>query len=187
MPPTTTTTDGKLGSSTDGKFLSAIEAFKKRTPSWMMQRDTLPPTTDIKKSRTDGKGDRKPSWMQPETMPTTTTTTTTTDGRRSVPGHGAERIGRKPKEIKQESLLKQRHVVSLLFMEAVYSVGVFLAARLFTGCRSYYMCVKIELKCEEHEGYPWLGYDWCIAFTRRIYHDLDNLLRVTIVNRTTYC
>ena len=46
-----------------------------------------------------------------------------TDDRRSDSGHSAERAVRENKEIKQESLLAQRHIVVLLFMEAVYSVS----------------------------------------------------------------
>ena len=55
--------------------------------------------------------------MQPVTM------IPTLDERRSRSEHDTERAGRNPKEVKQESLLAQRHVVALLFMEAVYAVS----------------------------------------------------------------
>ena len=62
-------------------------------------------------------GIRKPSWMQLETMPPSTNV------RRSESEHAAERPYRKTKEVEQESLLAQRHIVMLLFMEAVYAVS----------------------------------------------------------------
>lgn len=84
-------------------------------PSWV-QAEKIPLITDKTIAETDGDIDRKPIWMQPVTVHSTTNYTMSTSD------NDTERAGRIPKEVKQESLLAQRHVVVLLLMEAVYSV-----------------------------------------------------------------
>lgn len=121
-PPTATTTKGKSGPA-DGIFRSAIETLGIRKTSWAKPK-AMPATTDGSSDLTDGtsdlsdgSGDRKPSWMQPETMPATT------DDTYGESDRVAERAARKTKDLKPDSLLAQRHIVALLFMEAVYSVS----------------------------------------------------------------
>ena len=91
-----------------------------------MQPETMPPHTDGRNSPIGGGHYRsaveafditKPSWMQPET------TALNTHGGKIESGHDPEGAGPEMREIKQESLLAQRHVVVLLFMEAIYSVS----------------------------------------------------------------
>eukprot|EP00904_Undaria_pinnatifida_P003322 jgi/Undpi1/12991/HiC_scaffold_7.g02655.m1 len=67
----------------------------------------------------EGYGIRKPSWMLPDTTPIPTATRENGNGSSH---DDADRISRKTEDLKPESLLKQRHVVALLFMEAVYSM-----------------------------------------------------------------
>ena len=114
IPPTAT--DGR-SSSTGGSFRSALEAIGIRKPSWPKE-GAVPASKDRTKDSTHIDTERKPSWMQVETMPPTAA-----DGSVNEADHGAERARRKTKEIKQDSLLAQRHIVALLFMEAVYSVS----------------------------------------------------------------
>eukprot|EP00904_Undaria_pinnatifida_P003321 jgi/Undpi1/12990/HiC_scaffold_7.g02654.m1 len=61
----------------------------------------------------------KPSWMLPDTTPLPTATKGDGDGWSHDDINGPRR---KTEDLEPESLLKQRHVVALLFMEAVYSV-----------------------------------------------------------------
>ena len=72
----------------------------------------------------EGYGIRKPSWLVPDTTPIPTTTKENGNGSSH---DDADIIRRKTEDLKPESLLKQRHVVALLCMEGVYSVGAALA------------------------------------------------------------
>lgn len=116
IPPTTT--DDKSASMNE-KWRSAIKGLEIKKPLWMRAEKTHAKTdkTIAENDEDDDDTDRKPSWMQP------VTTFSAREERRIRLEHDAERAGGKPKEIKQESLLAQRHIVALLFMEAVYSVG----------------------------------------------------------------
>ena len=60
-------------------------------------------------------GIRKQSWKQPETMPLTL--------KRTGLGRDGEEIGKQASGVKKESLLAQRHIRVLLFMDAVFSVS----------------------------------------------------------------
>lgn len=113
MPPTTT---NSKGSSTGGRRRWTMEALGFKKSSWK-QPEKAPPQIVKAIDESDEYTGRKPSWMQPVTM------IPTLDERRSRSEHDTERAGRNPKEVKQESLLAQRHVVALLFMEAVYAVS----------------------------------------------------------------
>lgn len=114
MPPSAT--DDKRAS-TGGKSRSAMEAFAIRKPSWM-RSTTMPSTAKGKRDPTDGDANRKPSWMQLEAV-----LPGMDESRRESQRDVARRTARKAEDIKPESLLAQRHIVTLLFMEAVYSVS----------------------------------------------------------------
>ena len=95
-----------------------------------------------------------------------------TDARRSDSGHSAERAVRENKEIKQESLLAQRHIVGLLFMEAVYTVSHAAVERGCTFARGVSECRRMlllvrngctntnnRLRPEEPSSVPWVLYN----------------------------
>lgn len=147
-PHTITTTKGKSGSA-GGAFRSAIETSGIRKPSWAKPK-AMPATTDGPSDLTDGtcdlsdgRDDRKPSWMQPETMPATT------DDIYGESDRVAERAARKAKDLKPDSLLAQRHIVALLFMEAVYSVSLATGVLQLRGGGSEYVSAQMYLTTDD--------------------------------------
>lgn len=147
-PHTITTTKGKSGSA-GGAFRSAIETSGIRKPSWAKPK-AMPATTDGPSDLTDGtcdlsdgSDDRKPSWMQPETMPATT------DDIYGESDRVAERAARKAKDLKPDSLLAQRHIVALLFMEAVYSVSLATGVLQLRGGGSEYVSAQMYLTTDD--------------------------------------